>query len=150
MKDQKITCRHHDVSFSYKGGGAYVTAYYKPELEAFASATTWSPKFYKWDWLILGSDVSPGGTFDGFWIKLHASGLLLLSNLFQCLFSKVGEGQDFAPDLAGGHSISVARWFEIRMASDAHIVGWLHGARKLAVEFSNQCEFQNELICSIQ
>lgn len=47
MKGQKITCRHHDVSFSYKGGGAYVTAYYKPELEAFASATTWSPKFYK-------------------------------------------------------------------------------------------------------
>ncbi|KAJ5351658.1 aromatic prenyltransferase [Penicillium brevicompactum] len=47
VRGQKITCRHHDISFSYKGGAAYVTAYYKPELEAFANAATWAPKFYK-------------------------------------------------------------------------------------------------------
>lgn len=46
MRNGEITCKHHDISFSYKGEGAYVTAYYKPELKALADPATWSPNYY--------------------------------------------------------------------------------------------------------
>nr|Q9C451.2 RecName: Full=Indole diterpene prenyltransferase paxD; AltName: Full=Paxilline synthesis protein D [Penicillium paxilli]AAK11526.2 PaxD [Penicillium paxilli] len=47
VKDGKVMCRHHDISFSYKGQGAYITAYYKPELSEYADPSVWAPKLFK-------------------------------------------------------------------------------------------------------